>query len=234
MHSDLEVEAIAFWDDMTQQAFLDKLAALRVATCDQLPTPQLAVLIRATARLRRSGMVQKALQTGETVPNFHFIDRDNNQQSLYQLLESGPVVLNFFRGFWCMFCKTELQALDLICAELDEKGCHYLAICPQQVDPADDSYARVQFVFDKQNQIARSFNIVYELSADERDLLAGWDIDLNSKSESSGWSLPIPATYIVAQDKTVSFQFADVDFRSRCCPEELIEELNRLKPGGSS
>ncbi|MGK0337507.1 MAG: peroxiredoxin [Candidatus Azotimanducaceae bacterium] len=89
-------------------------------------------------------------------------------------------------------------------------------------------------MFDKQNQIARSFNIVYELSADERDLLAGWDIDLNSKSESSGWSLPIPATYIVAQDKTVSFQFADVDFRSRCCPEELIEELNRLKPGGSS
>jgi len=217
---------------MTKQSFLDKLAALRVASCDQLPTPQLAVLTRATARLRRSGMLQKALQIGETVPNFHFIDGTNNPQSLYQLLESGPVVLNFFRGFWCMFCKTELQALDLIRAELDAKGCHYLAICPQQVDPVDGDYDRVQFVFDKQNQIARSFNIVYELSSDERDLLAGWDIDLNSESESGGWSLPIPATYIVAQDKTVSFQFTDVDFRSRCCPEELIEELDRLKPSG--
>ena len=229
MTTDLEVEATSFWDDMTEQSLLDKLAALRVASCDQLPTPQLSVLIRATARLRRSGMLQKALQIGETVPNFHFIDHNDNQQSLYQLLASGPVVLNFFRGFWCMFCKTELQALDLIRAELDENGCHYLAICPQQVDPADAAYDRVQFVFDKQNQIARSFNIVYELSADERELLAGWDVDLDSESESGGWSLPIPATYIVAQDKTVSFQFADVDFRSRCCPEELIEELNRLK-----
>ena len=216
---------------MTEQSFLDKLAALRIATCDQLPTPELAVLTRATARLRRSGMLQKALQIGETVPNFYFIDGDNNQQSLYGLLESGPVVLNFFRGFWCVFCETELQALDLIRAELEGKGCHYLAICPQQVDSADAEHDSVQFVFDKQNQIARSFNIVYDLLANERDLLAGWGIDLASESESGGWSLPIPATYIVAQDKTVRFQFADVDFRSRCCPEELIEELNRLRPG---
>ena len=214
---------------MTAPSFLDKLAALRTASCDQLPTPQLAVLTRATARLRRSGILQKALQPGETAPNFNFIDRANNQQSLYGLLATGPVVLNFFRGFWCAFCKTELEALDLIRAELDAAGCHYLAISPQQVNPEDDSYKQVQFVFDKQNQIARSFNIVYELTNEEKELLSGWQIDLDNESESGGWNLPIPATYIINQDKTVSFQFADADFRARCCPEDLMAELNRLQ-----
>jgi peroxiredoxin len=214
---------------MTERSFLDKLAALRLASCDRLPTPQLAVLTRATARLRRSGMLQKALQAGETVPNFHFIDHDNNQQSLYQLLETGPVVLNFFRGFWCMFCKTELEALNLIRSELEATGSHYLAISPQELDPTDSDYGAVQFVFDKQNQIARSFNIVYELTGEEKKLLSEWNVDLDGSSESDGWNLPIPATYIVAQDKTVCFQFSDVDFRSRCCPEELIEELTRLQ-----
>tara|TARA_R110002073_G_scaffold47089_4_gene128028 strand:- start:764 stop:1429 length:666 start_codon:yes stop_codon:yes gene_type:complete len=216
---------------MTEQSFLDRLAKLRSASCDQLPTPQLAVLTRATARLRRSGMLQKTLQAGETAPNFHFIDRDNNQQSLYQLLETGPVVLNFFRGFWCMFCKTELEALELIRTELEAAGSHYLAISPQAANTNESDHSPVQFIFDKQNQIARSFNIVYELAEEEKALLSEWDVDLDGSSESGGWNLPIPATYIVAQDRTVCFQFSDVDFRSRCCPEELIEELVRLQTG---
>lgn len=214
---------------MAKTSFLDKLAALREVSCDQLPTPQLAVLTRATARLRRSGFLQKTLQPGETAPNFHFIDRHNNQQSLFGLLKTGPVVLNFFRGFWCMFCKTELEALDSIRTELDDAGCHYLAISPQQTNPADEGYDRVQFIFDKQNQIARSFNIVYELTNDEKELLSGWQIDLDKASDSGGWNLPIPATYIINQDRTVSFRFADADFRQRCCPDELIDELKRIQ-----
>ncbi len=213
---------------MSESSFFDKLAALRHASCDQIPTPQLAVLTRATARLRRSGILQRCLQPGETVPNFQFIDKDNNQQSLYSLLETGPVVLNFFRGFWCKFCQTELEALELVRSELDRTGCHYLAISPQQAEAGATDFARVQFVFDKQNQIAKSFNIAYELAEDEKSLLAEWHVDLEGSSDSGNWNLPIPATYVIAQNKTVSFQFADVDFRTRCCPEELIEELGRL------
>ena len=213
---------------MAESSFFDKLAALRHASCDQIPTPQLAVLTRATARLRRSGILGKCLQPGETVPNFQFIDQDNNQQSLYGLLETGPVVLNFFRGFWCRFCQTELEALELVRNQLEQAGCHYLAISPQQPEEIGEDFARVQFVFDKHNQIARSFNIVYDLEEEEKALLSEWQIDLENSSPTGTWSLPIPATYIISQDKTVAFQFADVDFRSRCCPEELIEELDRL------
>lgn len=213
---------------MSESSFFDKLAALRHASCDQIPTPQLAVLTRATARLRRSGILQKSLQPGETAPNFQFIDHDNNQRSLYSLLETGPVVLNFFRGFWCSFCQTELEALQLIRSELERTGCHYLAISPQQPESGSEAFERVQFVYDKHNQIARSFNIAYDLGKDEVELLSEWKIDLANTSENGNWSLPVPATYVIAQDKTVAFQFADVDFRARCCPDELVDELKRL------
>ena len=122
---------------MTKQAFLDKLAELRAAHCEDMPTPEMAVLTRATATLRRSRILQDCLQMGETAPDFTFIDADNEHQSLYELLKTGPVVLNFFRGLWCMYCKTELEAYSLIRDEMEAMGCHYLAISPQKTTGED-------------------------------------------------------------------------------------------------
>lgn len=55
---------------MPLSAFLDKLAQLRANNCENLPTPELAILTRTVARLRREGLQGKCLQVGETVPDF--------------------------------------------------------------------------------------------------------------------------------------------------------------------
>jgi peroxiredoxin len=214
---------------MAKQTFLDKLAELRVMHCEQMPTPEMAVLTRATARLRRSGILQSCLQRGETAPNFTFIDANNDYQSLFGLLKTGPVVLNFFRGYWCMYCKTELAAYVSIRDEMEASGFHYLAICPQKTDDdgeqGDEHY---HVLFDRNNGIASQFGIVYSLGEDERKLFRSWNLRLDEVNQTADWSLPIPATYVVAQDKTVAFQFVDADIRSRCCPDELIKELQHL------
>ena len=214
---------------MTEQSFLNKLAELRARHCDEMSTPELAVLTRATARLRRSGLLHKCLQPGETAPDFTFIDNDNNHMSLYELLAQGPVIINFFRGFWCMYCKTELEAFASIKKELDQLGCHYLAVSPQKISPESGDGEPYQMIFDKNNQIARKFNIVYSMGKDEIELFESWNLNFAQVNESTEWTLPIPATYIIAQDRTVVYQFADVDVRTRCCPDDLIEELRQLK-----
>ncbi len=210
---------------MTKIDFMDKLAQLRATSCENIPTPDLAVLTRTTARLRRSKIAQKCLQAGETVPDFSFVDLDNNSRTFYELLASGPVVVNFFRGFWCAFCKTELQAYTNIQQQLQDMGCYYLAISPQKptVEMAvPDNY---QVVFDKNNQIARQFGIVYALEADEIDLFKRWGLRIDEANEGGNWELPLPATYIVTRDRTIGYEFVDVDFRARCCPDELVEQV---------
>ncbi len=214
---------------MAKQDFLEKLADLRNAHCDEIPTPEMAVMTRATARLRRSGIMHQLLQIGETAPDFTFIDSRNNHTSLYALLKDGPVIINFFRGFWCMYCKTELEAYSSIKEELEELGCYYLAISPQDLQNDELSESHYQTVYDRNNQIARLFNIVYELGEDEIDLFKSWDLRVDQINDSGNWTLPIPATYLISQDRTVAYQFADVDIRSRCCPDDLLEELKRLK-----
>lgn len=210
---------------MPLSAFLDKLAQLRANNCENLPTPELAILTRTVARLRREGLQGKCLQVGETVPDFSFEAHSGDEVRLCQLLERGPVVLNFFRGFWCQYCKTEIDAYENIQGELDQMGCSYLAISPQKPVDVENLPTNYQVVFDRDNAIAHSFGIVYELDDAERELFQRWGLMLDKVNESDKWELPVPATFILAQDRTIGYEYVDVDFRARCCPDQLIEEL---------
>ncbi len=220
--------------DSTKIDLEAKLAALRSAACDDMPTPELATLTRTTARLRRSGILQRCLQVGESVPNFSFVDGQQNPRHLYDLLADKPVVVNFFRGFWCSFCQTELEAYAAAREELEQLGCYYLAISPQKLS-LDNEMRKVgsnsdnfQMLFDKDNAIAKQFDLVYKLEPEEIALFEKWGLQLDVVNECASYELPLPATYLINQDRTIGYQFVDADFRTRCCPDELIEEVRAI------
>jgi peroxiredoxin len=213
---------------MVDVTFLDKLAKLRANSCEELPTPELAILTRTVARLRREGMTNRCLQSGETVPDFSFIDAEDGSDTFYSLLNRGPVVINFFRGFWCSFCRTELEAYSKVQKELEEMGCFYLAISPQKIITDTEAPSKYQVIFDKDNQVARQFGIVYSLEQDEIELFNSWGLRIDEVNESGKWELPLPATFIVRQDRTIGYEFVDVDFRARCCPDDLIEKVKQV------
>lgn len=203
----------------------DKLARLRAASCAEMPTPELAVMARTIARLRRQGIQQTCLQPGETVPDFEYINHDNAVGRFYETLKKGPAVLNFFRGYWCPYCRTEVEAYEAIQPELDALGCTYFAISPQKPSEPGSRGAGYEILFDKGNRIAHQFGIVYALIEEEKKLFASWGLHLDQVNESGTWELPVPATFLVRQDRTIGYEFVDVDFRSRCCPDQLMQEL---------
>lgn len=210
-------------------SFTEHLAEINRKSCDRLPTPQMAVLRRAVSDLRKSGIVEKCLQAGETTPDFSFINAANEQSSLYALLADGPTVINFFRGFWCNFCRTELEAYQKVLPQFEALGAYYLAVSPHQPMPAQEQYKNYQVMCDCDNQIGRSFGIVYELQDVEKSLFAEWGIRLDEVNQCKKWELPLPATYLIGQDRMVEFQYVDADFRKRLSPDELIEALTRFQ-----
>jgi peroxiredoxin len=210
---------------MTEQKFEDKLAQIRATYCEELPTPELAVLTKTIARLRRLGITASCLQVGETVPDFEFIDASDSPKSLYSVLDKGPVVINFFRGYWCRYCKTEIEAYENIQPELDAMGCTYFAVSPQKPDTAVTELPNYQVIFDRDNKIARQFGVVYSLEGPEIELFTKWGLKINEVNDSSRWELPVPATFVICADRTVGYEYVDVDFRARCCPDQLVEEL---------
>ena len=84
-------------------------------------------------------------------------------------------------------------------------------------------------IFDKNSEIARQFDLIYTLADEEIALFEARGVHLDDINESGKWELPLPATYVIAQDRTVAWQFVDVDFRARCCPVDLLREVEMLR-----
>ena len=57
-------------------------------------------------------------------------------------------------------------------------------------------------------------------------------IDVAARSAGVGWAVPVPATYVVARDGTVTFAFTDPDWARRAEPAELATAAGRLAGDG--
>ncbi len=78
----------------------DDLAKVREESKKQIPPDQYEVIIRATANLAQSGIIESALQKGDIAPEFALPNALGIDVSLSELLTKGPVVLSFYRGGW--------------------------------------------------------------------------------------------------------------------------------------
>lgn len=59
-----------------------------------------AIMDRATADLRASGILKRVAAVGQTAPSFSAPNHDGRVISSKELLAKGPLVLSFFRGAW--------------------------------------------------------------------------------------------------------------------------------------
>jgi len=56
---------------------------------------------------------------------------------------------------------------------------------------------------------------------------AGWDIP--SYQGNTSWMLPIPATFVVDQDRRVKARFVDPDYRKRMAIDDLMMALRSAR-----
>lgn len=206
---------------MNKQNFQQKLDEIHKRNCENLQPQQMAVLQQTAVALSRSGIDNSSLKTGESVPDFDFKTDWCAQTSLYELLDTAPVLINFFRGFWCSYCKEEMDEYLKVLPTLECQNFHYLAVSPHHVEDETIDQAKHHFVLDNQLNIARKFGIVYRPPQAEQDLFESYGLSLTTVNKTDAWELSLPATYIIGQDRTVKFRFVNVDYRRRFDPNEL-------------
>ena len=78
----------------------DQLDAQRVQSQTRIPADLRALMDQATAALRQSGLAERSLKVGDTMPAFSLPNATGQTVNSSDLLVKGPLVVTFYRGGW--------------------------------------------------------------------------------------------------------------------------------------
>ena len=204
----------------------DQLDEITANTRHLVQAERLAIGERAVEELFASGIEEGILPVGAQAPEFALRDSNGKLVRSADLLSIGPLILKFFRGRWCPYCVTELEAWGELYGRLREQGALLVAISPQTPRESDFMVGQHGLPFpvlsDPGNAIADKFGLVYTVPEYHRDYYLSILINLPFINGDKSWRLPLPATYVIARDGRVVYAEAHADFRVRPEPEEAL------------
>ena len=199
-----------------------------------VPTSVHEPMRRATAELIASGAVLNALKVGDGAPSFELPDINDRPKSSAAFLDDGPLVVTFYRGFWCPYCNLDLEALQDALSSIEERGARLVAISPQTVLNNGRTVRATKLSFpilsDRGNEVAASYGLRFTLPDYLITLYRdGFKNDLAVANGDASWTLPMPARFVIDQDGTIVYAEVNPDYTKRPDPSELLPVLDRLR-----
>jgi peroxiredoxin len=232
-----------------------QLDAITAQTRTLVQPERLAVTDNAIHDLLATGIESRILPVGSPAPSFALTDAHGKLVRSSDLLALGPVIVTFFRGRWCPYCMTELEAWQTIYQDLANKPSQsdddlrsphrsrrsplLIAISPQL--PRQNDFAAQQhgltfpILSDPGCQLAAQLGIAYAvpepLQRHFRSLMINLPFIHGDHGEAT-WRLPLPATFVLAPDETggatLLFAEAHADHRVRPDPFDVLNVLAAL------
>jgi peroxiredoxin len=207
----------------------DQLDEITANTRKLVQAERLAVGERAVEELFATGIEERILPVGVMAPEFELRDSSNRLVRSRDLLAVGPLVIKFFRGRWCSYCVTELEAWRNLYGQLREQGALLVAISPQTQRQSDFAAQQHGLPFpllhDPGARLAEQFGLVYTVPEYHQRYMKSVLVNLPFLNGEPSWRLPLPATYAIGRDGRVLFAEAHADFRVRPEPQEAISAL---------
>jgi peroxiredoxin len=209
-----------------------QIAEFNAQLATQAPPSVVDQIRRHINRLIESGVEKNALPMGAKAPSFTLPDALGRPISLAGLLQQGPVVVTFYRGEWCPYCNLQLHAFQQVLPQIKQLGATLIAISPQTPDHSLSMSQKHELAFpvlsDQGNQVARQFGLVYSVEEDIRTLFKSIGSDIPAFNGDESWEIPLPGTFIIAQDGTIRLTYADADYTHRLEPSALLESLRTM------
>ncbi len=143
-------------------------------------------------------------------PPFELPDQQRAAVSLAQLRATGPVVLVFYRGDWCPYCRAQLDRIQARLGELQATDARVVAIT---VDTPDQSLA-----------LAKKRGYQFPILQDEAGRIGSqygvWDKEAE---------LHLPATFIVDREGKIRLRYVGEGKRDRVTVDQVLAVLKDVR-----
>jgi peroxiredoxin len=161
---------------------------------------------------------QPTVAVGDLAPDFSVIDADGNPFRLSEL-RGAPVLLKFYRGYWCPYCVAELKQLGESAAAFAELGVKLVALSSDRVDELRPFRRKHQWnitlLADPDLAVHRQYRLEFRKFSPKRGPFR---------------ELAIPTTILIDRDGRVLWLEQSIDFRVRPQASVLLAKAKALLP----
>jgi len=183
-------------------------------------------------QLGRAETADRALKVGDKISDFVLPNAEGQLIGSGELLEQGPLVINFFRGDWCPFCRLMLQALNETLPAITAAGGNLVAISPDTGGRLTRAKKRlnlsIDLLSDVDSGVALDFGVAFRAPDAYRKVLQSYGTKLNERHGNDAWIIPVPATFVVDRSGIVRYAFVEPEFVRRAEPSEVVSVLQQL------
>lgn len=169
-------------------------------------------------------------EIGDIAPNFQATDQNDELINLETILEEQGVVLAFYRGAWCPYCKKHMSDFQDSVSLIEDKGYKVIAVTPEMSASRDKMVDDVKVSFsilsDNKYEIMQAYNTSYELS--KETVPKYFNIVVNKTRSANGNEddiLPVPATFVINKDGIIKYIHYDKDYKERATISEILKHL---------
>lgn len=173
-----------------------------------------------------------ALPIGEMAPLFSGVDNYGNTFELSDKLKQGPVVLVFYRGYWCPLCNKHFEAFEENLSKLSDQGISVVAVTPELPDNVDrfveKSGTSIPVVSDQSGEIMKAYQVAFDVTKKyQRKIKTFLFTDIARSNGAEEAVLPVPATYLIAEDGLIQYVHYDIDYGNRATVEDILQHVKQ-------
>lgn len=171
------------------------------------------------------------LKKGDKAPDFNILDQDGKEKSLEASLSEGPVLLVFLRAEWCSFCVKHLKEFQDNIQDIHDAGAvQVIAVSPQKSSYMQKFHQENQLTFpilhDKDHSVMKDYKVFFHVTDKYNGYIEkakGKRIEVFNGDAKA--IMPIPATYLIDQDKIIKYVHYDPDYKKRSDVKKVIAQL---------
>ena len=175
-------------------------------------------------------LVPQGLKPGDKAPDFAGYDQKGNHVQSKKILESGPIVLFFYRGKWSQTCSKYLDDYQDSIHILKDMGVNVVAVTPESIENVEQTVnlhnLTFTVIYDCQEQIMKDYDVMFNVTKDYQEMiLSNLSINIAVNNGRDVPRLPVPATYIINREGIIVAVHFDPDYRNRATVSWMIRNL---------
>jgi len=170
----------------------------------------------------------KGKMVGEKVENFTAKDQLGKSFSLPA--QKQKIILVFIRGQWCPYCNKYVKELQDLSPELKSKNTRLVIVSPEKPEFIKKTIKKTgtpyTVLYDEDYKIAQAFDVLYTPNKETLDFYNSKIKNdfTESRSDHSG-RLPVSATFIINENKEISWRHFNPDYKERASLEDILKQL---------